>query len=101
MASMSRTKTISKKVRARKTTKRFKIKRFIPKPKFEHSDLEELLIQRISLSNAKERGNAQIIPEILYNISSSTKRLGYNCGFTAGAKLSALHNHSNTIAPLI
>lgn len=61
--------------------------------------LEDVMISRFALPNNKE--GSGILAELLYNLTPSTRGLGYGSGFHVGVRLSELHNLTNSIHPLI
>ncbi|MGI0141903.1 MAG: V4R domain-containing protein [Candidatus Micrarchaeales archaeon] len=62
---------------------------------------EEFLIKGLSSSRKHIAASSHILPELLYNITPSTKSLGYNRGFQIGLRLCVNHNKANNITPLI
>ncbi|MDE1846376.1 MAG: 4-vinyl reductase [Candidatus Micrarchaeota archaeon] len=69
-------------------------------PRAVSGNLEDLLISQIALPKF-EKQSSHLLPELLYNLTPSTRSLGYNSGFRMGERLSELHNASNSLHPLI
>ncbi|MDE1869847.1 MAG: 4-vinyl reductase [Candidatus Micrarchaeota archaeon] len=87
----------------RKIARRKPARKAVPKrapPKATSSSFHDLLISRIGspLSTMK---SSDLLIELLYNLTPSTRAMGYNSGFQAGYRLSELRNGTNSLHILI
>src|SRR5690242_3150876 len=64
------------------------------------NSFHDLLISRVGAPNSIAK-SSDLLLELLYNLTPSTRAIGYNSGFQAGFRLSELHNDSNSLHPLI
>ncbi|MDE1828132.1 MAG: 4-vinyl reductase [Candidatus Micrarchaeota archaeon] len=71
-----------------------------PSPSPSPLDLEGFLVHQLSRQGHSKQ-SSHVLPELLYNLTPSMRRLGYLSGFRAGLRLSSSHNSSNSLHPLI
>ena len=104
MASKTRKATKARqKPSPRKAARRKSARRAIPKrapQRASASSFHDLLISRIG-SPISTMKSSDLLIELLYNLTPSTRAIGYNSGFQAGYRLSELHNNTNSLHVLI
>lgn len=99
-------KPISKKKKVASKPKHAKLKakikrRIAPsRSPFAIKNLEEALLSKLNHSDLKKE-SVPVLLELLYNLTPSTRNMGYNYGFHLGIKISEMHNSANTIHPLL
>src|SRR5690348_7501053 len=84
--------------RKAKTTKRAVAKRQAPRQSA--NSFHDLLISIIGAPRSTMKSSGMLL-ELLYNLTPSTRNVGYNSGFQAGYRLSELHNNTNSLHHLI
>lgn len=66
------------------------------------SNIEEILATNISSQATNQKNsNLPLLPDILYNMTPSTRNLGYNSGFAVGVKIFERSSAQNDASPLI